>query len=837
MRFIVLINFMLKITRKTEMKSFIIKNIMLILFLISTSEQIFSQDKTGTITGSVIDRSTNKPIEYADVSLISEKDSAVIKGTSTDSEGKFTMNGLPYGRYFIRASIVGYNFAVVTGLNININNPDIALEPIVLLQSTATTEEIVVEGEKSIIELKPDKKVFNVTKNLTARGGTLLDLLKEIPSVVVDQDGNISMRGSDGVKITIDGKQSGLEGQGRNLILEQVPANEVESIELITNPSAKYEAEGTVGIINIKLKKNKQEAFGYNGNLGLNVGTGDKYSGQFGFSVKNKKVNLFGNYSYDLRNLTTSGFYDRDYYSNPALSSSLQNDSGKIRGKSHLLKLGMDYNIDNNNYVGLTFNYRNLDRTTGNTSLSKEYNGSGILSSDYLTTAVGFNKGYNLDLSTGYIHNFEKKNHVISAEISYSKDKDDKSEKFSDAYIFPVNNTPDKRNEYSIELNDAVSGKIDYVYPFSKNIKIEAGYRGSYIKRDIDFMVENYNYNLNQFETDYNQSNKYIYKEQIHALYGIFTQQIGGFGYSLGIRSEQTTTTGELQTNGERFDRNYVDFFPSASISQKLDKTSEVQLSYSRRIRRPKEKALNPFRTYMGSNSYHQGNQNLNPEYSDSYEINFIKYFSWATLTPGIFYRYSKDGISPQRKLIDSINTLTMPVNMNNSVTYGGELIVNFQPVKFFSFNGTFNYFKTEVDAANLQSGLTNRSYSWSSRSLASLTLPSGFIVQMSYFYMGKRVTAQGTMDPFQSFDAGIKKDLFDKSLSISLRVSDIFNNSNFRVQFTDPDFYEEFERRRDSRTLMLNITYNFGQKDNKQNKGKKNNGDEKDNGDNGFGY
>jgi outer membrane receptor protein involved in Fe transport len=314
-------------------------------------------------------------------------------------------------------------------------------------------------------------------------------------------------------------------------------------------------------------------------------------------------------------------------------------------------------------------------------------------------------------------------------------------------------------------------------------------------------------------------------------LYGIYTQQLGGFGYSLGIRAEQTFIKGSLETNGQSFDRNYIDFFPSASISQKFGKSSEIQLSYSRRVHRPRHRELNPFRTYMGSNSYRQGNPDLDPEFTDSYELNFIKYFPWATITPGIFYRYTKNEISPLRTLLDSVTTLTMPVNLNSSKSYGSELIISSQPVKFITLNGTFSYFRTDVDASNYLSGKENSASSWSARAMSTISLPSDIMLQLSYFYRGKRVTAQGTMLPFQSFDAAVKKDFFDKSLSVSLRVNDILNNAKFRIEFYDPAFSEIMERRRDTRTVTLNITYNFGQKESGKEKRKKRSEENNDNG------
>jgi outer membrane receptor protein involved in Fe transport len=799
--------------------------------LILVTAAVFSQQKTGTITGSVIDKSTGKPIENADVTLIKDKDSTVAGGGTTGADGKFTITGVPPGRFFLRANIVGYNFAVVSGIVVNRDKNDIILDPVKLSLSNTTTEEIVVEDEKSLIELKPDKKVINVSKNLTEQGSTLLDLLREVPSVNVDQDGNVSLRGSEGVKITIDGRQSGLEGQNRNIILEQIPASNVESIELITNPSAKYEAEGTVGIINIVLKKNKQQGFGYNGALGLNVGTGDKYNGQFSINLKNSKFNLYGNYSYDIRNFLSYGFNNRNYYTNSSLSSTSQLDSGRRRGKSHLMKLGLDYSLDKNNLFGLSFNYRRSERSSGSTSLYKDYDLNGNIISDYSALSNETDNGFNYDINANFVHTFSNPKHVLSGEFSYERDKDDEAELNSELYNFPVNNTPGKRNEYSLEDDNDFSGRVDYEHPFSKDIKIETGLKLAYTKRDIDNRIENFDYSLNQFVTDYGETNRFIYKEQINAFYGIFTQQLGSFGYSAGARVEQTIISGELETGGTNFDRNYIDLFPSASISQKIGNSNELQLSYSRRVHRPRHRELNPFLSYNGSNSYRQGNPNLDPEFTDSYEINFIKYLPWATITPGIFYRYTRNEISPQRTLIDSVTTLTMPVNLNNSRSYGGELIISSQPAGFLNINGTLSYFKTDVDANNIQYGLTNSASSWSARGMASVSLPAGIMIQLSYFYRGKRVTAQGTMEPFQMLNAAVKKDFFDKKLSLSLRVNDILDAAKFKIQFSDPLYNEVFERRRDSRTITLNLTYNFGQKDNeKQGRKKKNNNEDNNN-------
>jgi len=811
--------------------------IILTAFFGVLSGKLSAQDKTGTISGTVVDKSGGAPIEGADVTIHNNKDSSLVKGTSTDASGKFTLSPIPLGRYYIKVNLVGYNFAVVSGISVTPQNLTVTLDPIKLSSGSTTTEEIVVEGQKSIMEFRPDKKVFNVEQNITAQGGTLLDLLKQVPSVTVDQDGNVSLRGSEGVKILIDGRPQGLEGQSRNIILQNISASDVESIELVTNPSAKFEAEGSAGIINIILKKNRQQGMGYNGTLGLNIATGDKYGGQLAFSLKKDKVNLYGNYNYDLRNFTSGGFSDRFYLTNPDLGEIYQSTTGRGRNKTNFVKLGMDYFMDRMSTLGLSFNYRGSTRGNGNITTNNEYDLSHNLTSNYYTTSNQDNNIYSLDVNSNYMLRFKNPKQVLSAELTYSRDKDNEDEENYDTYISPANLTPNKRNETSDEIKDAFSGKLDYAHPFSKDIMLETGYKLNYTRRDNNYSVETFDYNQNQFIEDPTQSNRFIYSEQVQGLYGIYTQQLGNFGFSLGARVEYTHSNGELAETNQGFTKNYIDIFPSASVSQKITNSTEIQLSYARRINRPRMRQLNPFRSLNGSNSYSQGNPNLNPEFTDALEFNFIQFFPWATITPGVFYRYTKDEISRERSLLDSVSTLTTFVNLNSSKTYGGELIVSSQPARFLNVNGTLSYYRTDVDASNLSEGGSNSTNTWSARGMGTILLPADFSIQMSYFYSGKRVTSNGIMEPFQAFDAAVKKDLFDKKLSLTLRASDIFNTSKFAMTTDDVDFHEYSERTRDSRGLFFNITYKFGQQDKKQ-QGKKRKEDNNNNeGDEDFGY
>ncbi|MBL8016763.1 MAG: TonB-dependent receptor [Ignavibacteria bacterium] len=814
-----------------------IKAFLLITILFGAS---YAQDKIGSVTGTIVDKTTGAPIEGADITLNRVKDSSFVKGISTDASGKFILTDVPFGRYYLKASLVGYNFAVVSGITVNPNSVDVTVEPIKLSTGGTSTEEIVVESEKSQIEFKPDKKVFNVGKNISNQGSSVIDLLKEIPSVTVDQDNNISLRGSEGVKILIDGRPSGLEGTNRGDMLAQIPALQVESIELITNPSAKYEAEGSSGIINIIMKKNENRGMGYNGTLGLNIGTRDKYSGQLSFSLKNKKYNLYGNYGYNSNRMIFSGFNQRFNYlnSDSYFTDERSNARGHMRGQN--AKFGVDFFVDPQNSIGLSFNLRSTKRSRFDVTDNLVYSNSDVLTSQYYNTTTHEDDGLNYDIAANYTRKFKNPQQIFTADLSFSRDKDDEVTSTFDTYISPVVPEPVNRNEYTAEKDDAYIADLNYTHPFSKDAKLETGYRGSYKKRDNDYRVETLDYTTGLYDIDVNSSNNFIYKEQIHAGYGIYTQSIGSFGFSLGARVEQTIVKGELTNNGQTFDRSYIDFFPSASVSQKLSKTSEIQLSYARRVNRPRTRQLNPFVTISmmgGTNSLSQGNPNLNPEFTDAFELSYIHYFPFATITPTFFYRQTKDQISRSRTLIDSVTTLSTFVNYNKSKFYGGELIVNATPVKVWSLNGTFSYYKTEIDASNLGAGLSNSGYSWTARAMSTLMLPADFSFQASYFYSGKNYNAQGTFEPFSMLDAAIKKDLFNKRLSLTLRVSDLLDEAKFRANISGNGYSEIFERKRDARTFHLNISYKFGQQERgKFDKGKKRNNDD-NNGDDGMDF
>lgn len=773
-----------------------------------------AQNNTGKIWGKVTDKETNAPIQSASVKLLSAKDSSIVTGTETDANGDFILDKIAYGKYSVLIELTGYSSSYARGISLNGDNGSINLD-IKLKSGTTTTEEIVVESENSNIELKSDRRVFNVEKNLNVTGGSAIDVLKNIPSVSVDVDGNVTLRGNSNVKIIIDGKPFGINGANMNTMLEQIPANQVSSIELITNPGAKFDAEGVSGIINIVMKKN--EGFGYNGNLTLNAGTNDKYNGSLNLNVKNKGLNLFGSYDYRLNNFFIDGNSTRDNFLNSNYALTIQNTDGNFRNYSHFGKGGLDYTFDERNSLSLSGNYSDRRRQRFESNNIEQSNTQNVQTGDYLTSLFDKGDGYSFNIVSNYTLKFKNPKQTLTNDMSYLRWTDNfSSNSTTDYYI--NNGTPQsKRNQFDNETNDEFNGQIDYTHPFSENTKLEAGVKEVYRNTDNDYKSEDYNYTTNTFENNVNLTNRFQYAENILSAYLTYSTKINNTSFMLGLRGEQTNTDGNLVTTSNTFKNNYFDVFPSASVTQKLGITEELSASYSRRIYRPGIWDLNPFVSANDPLNYYSGNPSLKAEYTNSYELSFIKYFSQTTITPTIFYRDTYDKITRTRILVDSNRTLTTVYNLDRSKSYGAEFVLNTTLFKFWNINGSVSYFKNDVTSSSPNTPAENSTYSWSGRATSLMKLPNIVDFQISYYYSGKMVTTQAIVQPFTSMDLSLKKDFLDSKLSVSFRVQDVFNSLRFKVLLDDPNYTENFFRKRDTRTAFLTVTYKFGKEDKNQ--------------------
>ncbi len=812
--------------------------LLLTVSLILTSTTLTAQGRqfpegNGEISGTILDYKDDSPLEGASVQLFKEKDNTLAKGTQTDSKGNFSIE-VPYGRYKLEATFVGYSVVTVSGITVTPRKQEVSLDVIKLKQGTATTEEIEVTGERSFLQLEADKKVFNVGQDLLNLGGNATDILRNIPSVQVDVDGNVSLRGSSDVKIYIDGKPSGINADNMAQVLEQIPASSIESVELITNPSAKYEAEGTSGIINIVLKKNVN--FGYNGSLSLNLGTKDKYNGSVNLNFKTDKFNITANYSYRLFNRTMTGSLFRENSLNSSSSILDQIEDRRFRMGGHFGKVGIDYLLNDKHVLNFSTNFRKSLRTRDEYSESRNYDQQQNLTSIYTSKSGEDDRGFDIDLSLGYSGRFKNPKNTLNAELSYKRDDEDEDnsiirQNFDENFIPSAN--PFLQNTFENSIREVYNAQVDYVHPFNKETKFETGLKALYRLNNSDFVSDTFDYSRDIWINDINQSNDFTYKEQIYAAYGIYTGKIKEFGYQLGARVEQTFTKGELVSAQNRtFDRHYVDVFPNINLSQKIGASSEVQLSYSRRIHRPRNRFLNPFTDYADPYNLRSGNPDLKPEYIDSYELSFAQYLPGTVITPSVFYRRTHDMITRTINLIDGSTTLSTFSNDAKGDAYGVELVMTSSPLPWLNFNGNVSYFKNYVKGTGSLEGYVNKNSTWTGRAMANINLPGGFGVQAAFHYQGEMVMPQGTLEPVYSFDAAVKKDFFDKRLTINLRVSDIFDTHKFNANVSGAGFTQSFSRQRDSRTAYITLTYKFGTKEKQQRNKRRNEDNTEDNGD-----
>jgi len=790
----------------------------------------FSNIKT-KLTGKVSDRETGKPVEGAAVQIYSEKDTTkLVKGAASDKDGNFILVDFKPGKYLLRISFIGYNTSVVRNIMVTPMEPEVNIGEIKIKTGDEfTTTEIEVTAEQSMFEMGIDKKVFNVEKDINSQSGSAADVLKNIPSVTIDSDGRISLRGSGNVKILLNGKPSGILSTDPIAVLEQIPGSTIERIEIMNNPSAKFDPEGISGIINIILKKGKEESTGYNFNLNTNAGTRDKYNLSTGLSYRTGKWNLYGNYSFRYFHMYPTGYLNRTNYLSDSAYYLRETDDGYMKMLGHLGTLGFDFDMSKQDYLGLSVSYSNRDRNRDGYTLYQNYNQFSNPTFYYDRQNYDNELEQGLDANLNFKHKFDKRNHELNASVQYSLSREDNTlnitQRNLDFNNNPVDNTPYLENDYTKEKYDFLIVSADYIHPLKEDkdrpmklkSKYELGFKTTFRKTDDNFSVDSYDYSSGLWLPNNILSNDFLYNEHIYAVYGTFENNYKKFGYQVGLRLEQAMTKSEQKTLDETYDKNYFSWFPSIFLKQGIADNLDLQLSYTRRINRPRMQNLNPFVDYSDPQNLRYGNPDLNPEYINGIELGAVKYFTTISLTASGFYRITEDVIT-RFITVDStgISTVTFE-NLDQARTYGMEFIATGSLAKWWFLNGSFSYFRTIIDGNLNSSEMNNSGYSWTSKLMSNMTFKDLFDVQLSFFYQGENVTVQGTTEPFYSIDFTAKKDFFDKRMSLGFRISDIFQTQKFGFNSSTNTFNSNFERTRDSRTFFLTFTYRIGTDDKKQ--------------------
>jgi len=818
------------------MKSYACKVLFLICTICIITVKLNAQTSTdGKIIAKVIDAHSNETIPFASAILINRKTKAVVKGAQTDVNGNLLISGLPKGVFTFKISYVGYQSMVrdsvaITDTHKEVNFGSIKMKP---AKGTALNE-VNITAQKSTMQLGIDKKVFSVDQSLVSEGGSASDLLQNVPSVQSDIDGNISLRGSTGVKVLIDGRPSVIAGGNVAQILQSIPASSIESVELITNPSAKYDAEGQSGIINIVLKKNKK--LGLNGSLALTAGNRDNYNANTSLSFQNSKINVYGNYNYRYGNRIGGGYSNISYVDNPlGIAQANQSTTGTSTDKGHNVKAGIDYNIAAKSLISFSggFNLRDNDR---NEVLGiNQYNKLGNPISLSNRNNINNGSGGSYDLNLDFVQKLKKPKEELTFNFGYSQGNNDNDQRYStNVYNIagtPVNTLADVQLNTGNGINSSYNIQTDYSLPVGAAGKIEAGYRSQIRLAENNTFSQNFNNLTDEYDVNFALTNDFNSKDQVHALYLNYQNQVKNFGYQVGLRAEDATLDTKLGVYNKSGQLDFVNgkihyerLYPSVFLTQKFKQEQQLQLSYTRRVNRPRGWDTNPFLDVSDPLIWRQGNPNLKPEDVHSYELGYSKFWPKLTFTSSVYIRQTNDVIQRVRTEADANGvTIVTPRNLTRQVSSGLELITRYDVVKAWNFTGNVNLYKQSIKGVPAFGIVESSGFSWNANLTNNFVLPYNITLQVKGDYRSKEVMAQGRRNAMYAVDAGAKYDFKDKKSSLSLNVRDVFNTRAWSMTSYGPNSTTDFRRSMQGTMGSLTYSYRFGKTDFKAKRPKKN--------------
>ncbi|MGB0887871.1 MAG: TonB-dependent receptor domain-containing protein [Vicingaceae bacterium] len=760
---------------------------------------------TYSLFGQVLD-DNGEGLPYVSVAVFKGKDSSYVKGAATELNGRFTMQ-VPSGNYYAKISFLSFKDKTIQ--NILITDRDVDLKKIKMEPSVNNLAEFEIVEEKRLMELDLDKKVFNVDKDVTNHGADATEILDNVPSVEVDIDGNVSLRGSGNVRVLINGKPSGMMGMSTADVLKQMDATLIEKVEVITNPSARYDAEGEVGIINIIMKKDRRQ--GVNGSVNANFGYPNNLGGGFNITFKQKHFNIFTGYGASYRNSPGSSTNEQKFtYPDTTFSYNADSETDRISFNNNF-NLGTEVFLNKYNSFSFSGRYSFGDGENETHLVYTDIDQFGETVQKVNRDEEEVKDRASYDVSFNYRKTFKTKDRLLTFRTSHSDRKDDEY-----STIIQTSTNPALPNrEQKIFNNEGGSNWLfqsDYIHPIKKG-KIEFGLKHTIKKIDDDYAVEQFNTTINDWEYVPGFKNLVLYDENISAAYLMVGKKMKKFSAQLGVRAELTDVKTELVTTNEINKRDYFNFFPSAHISYQLNKENSLQLGYSRRIRRPHHYWLLPFFSFVDARSNTSGNPNINPEYTDSYELGYLKNWTKSSLLSSIYYRYTIDNMNWITFSDAEGITRRMPQNLGTKNAFGIEFSGSHEIVKWWNVRGSFNFYREIRDGAFGGREFDVDTYAWNIRVNSKWTIKKKVNLQLSGKYSAPKQSAQGENLARYSMDAGFSFDVLKGNGTVAFNVKDILNSRKRRsISFGD-NFESESEFQWRSRYFRVSFTYRINQK------------------------
>ncbi|GAA4274417.1 TonB-dependent receptor [Aquimarina gracilis] len=787
------------------MKTFIQKTITLFFFsflCLTIHAQPSDKAIVGSIKGKVIDKKLQQPIPYATV-VINDGANKIISGGITTENGDFLITDIPKGNYTLKVQFIGYA-TYSEPIEISKKNRNLNVGTVTLEEEAESLDDVTIVAERTTIEQKIDRKVINVGKDLTTTGGTAAEIMNNIPSINVDQDGNIALRGNQNVRILVDGKPTNMTP---TQLLRQIPSTSIKKIELITNPSAKYNPEGMSGIINIVLHKNSNIGFNGNINIGVNFDQNARFNNSIDLNYRSGKVNLYGNYGANITKNLNAGFVLREDQNYLTDFSFLDNN------KSHLFKVGIDYYINDRNTMSIYTNQNLFDGLTqGITDITFLNNDQNDLLQDLVSDGDNLGSTYNFD----YKHDFKKEGHNIELEVDYNVFESDSDDDFrfvgGDGSFTNYNDLIDNARE-----NTTIN--LDYVNPLSEKAKLELGYEARLRRTN------------NDYQSTLFPDSEYSYDRDIHSIYATYGKNFEKWSYQVGARLENYEV--EAVFDGEKiFEDEIFTIYPSAYVTYKAGEKNTYQLSYSRRVDRPGLNQVNPIREWSTPRIISIGNPSLDPQFTNSIEANYTRRLKGGSITGGVFYRLINDEINQtliENPDVEEGQILTFS-NFDDNSAYGIEISSNYRVTKWWSFNTSFDLYgqtqrgivegiSKEVDAVIYSFRMNN-----------SLKATKNLTFQVFGFYRGDQEGVQFNTKPFYFINTGARYNFLEGKGTASINFNDIFNTMRFRFS-SDSPFPQSGRFQGETQTVYLGLSYRFGSGKNRKVSRKRRDNNEKSGG------
>jgi len=794
------------------------KNFFPIIILLILASSLFAQqnpqgNKGGmqppSIIGNVVEAGTETPMEFANVVLFNVQDSSQENGAVTNKEGNFILERVKRGNYYLKISFIGFDAKIID--NIVIEKPgQVDIGQIELTPHTFGTDEVLVSGQRSPISYEIDKKVIDVGSQITATSGSAVDILENVPSVTVDIEGNVSLRGSSSFTVLIDGRPTVLDPADA---LEQIPASSIKNIEIITNPSAKYDPEGVAGIINIIMKKSDQA--GVSGIVELNGGLNDQYGaeGIFDYKKDDFHANLSGNYR-----KRVFGIEEREYnWTEQNNNYSYYNSNGNgNRGRNGVRlsgSVGYDFGLGN----ALTIGGRYSDRTGSRNSnlYYSEWTTSNPYKQFYNSSSQRERGGIDLEVFSNFIHKFNSNGHEIIADFSYeSEDSDEFTINELDQAGVIVNGQ--KTTEAGPEKQLRV--KLDYTLPIKEGTKFEAGYQGETEPSTEKTALYFYESSANDYVEQLKYRNETKYDQTTHAIYSLYSSKLGNLGFQFGARTEYTGRKIETIMSSNTFTIDRWDFFPSAHFSYQLAEGHQLMTSYTRRINRPRGWELEPFETWIDAYNVRVGNPALSPEYIDSYELGYQTYVGNSVVSIEGYYRIVNDKIEQISSVYSEGVRLSSFDNVGKDYSLGTELFVNFDPITDWNINLIGNLYDYKIEGQIDGEDFSRSSFNWNVRFNNIVKFSKRTQFQFNTIYNSPSVSSQGRREDFLYANVALKHEVIENILTATLQVRDVFGSAKREYTLETPNLYSYRYGTRESADVMLNLRFNFNNY--KQNRG-----------------